>query len=250
MESEGSQLLNSSELHLRPELVDLCGKLDDERSGTVCVGLDRGRELLGVLCLHRVGAGPFEAGEAADAERFAHFAALALHQVRERERAELDEVTGMPGRNLLLRALEERLAAGEPFALACVDFDGLKSVNDRHGYEEGNVLIRTVANEMKSHLKPGETIGRLHGRGGDEFICLLSERDQPSLDRRCQLLEAALDRADVPDKLAGSYLGVSIGAALANGCSTRASSLFTAAENALHDRKEARRRSQGRPSRG
>jgi diguanylate cyclase (GGDEF)-like protein len=248
--SEGSQLLNSCEPPLRPGLVEPCEKLVQERSCTVCVGLVHKGELLGVLCLHRIGAGPIEAAEAADARWFAQFAALALHQVAERERAERDEVTGMPGRNLLLRALEERLAAGEPFALACVDFDGLKSVNDRFGYEAGNLLIRTVAEAIADLLKPGETIGRLHGRGGDEFVCLLSERDQHTLERRCKVLEAALDRAAVPPELTSSYLGVSIGAALSDGHSTRASSLFTAAENALHERKETRRRSQGRPPRG
>jgi diguanylate cyclase (GGDEF)-like protein len=248
--SEGSQLLNSSQPPLRPELVDLCDKLVQERSGTLCVGLDRAGELLGVLCLHRIGAGPIEAEEAADAQRFAQFAALALHQVADRERAERDDVTGMPGRAMTLKELEVRLAAGEPFALACVDFDGLKAVNDRFGYEAGNMLIRAVAEAIASLLKPGETIGRLHGRGGDEFVCLLSERDQHSLQRRCQLLEAALDRADVPPELASSYLGVSIGAVLSDGHSTRADSLFTAAEHKLHERKQTRRRSQGRPPRG
>jgi diguanylate cyclase (GGDEF)-like protein len=242
---EGSQLINSSEAPLRPGLVQLCAKLEDERSGALCVALQRRFELLGALCLHRVGRGAFEAAEAADAERFARFAALALHQMTERERAERDEVTGMPGRTLLLRALDERLASGLPFALACVDFDGLKAVNDTLGYEAGNELIRTVASAISALLRPGEIVGRLHGRGGDEFVCLLAEPNQPSLDRRCQVLEAALDRAAVPAALASSYLGVSIGAAIANG-TTPAGSLFTAAETAMRERKQERRRSQGR----
>jgi diguanylate cyclase (GGDEF)-like protein len=246
---EGNQLLTSSEPPLRPELVRLCEKLEEERSGAVSVGVQRGQELLGILCLHRVGAGRFESTEAADAERFAHFAALALHQLGERERAERDDITGMPGRGLLLRALDKRLASGRPFALACVDFDGLKAVNDDFGYDAGNGLIRAVAGTAASLLRPGETVGRLHGRGGDEFVCLLDETDQTSMEKRCQALEAALDRAAVPAQLASSYLGVSIGAALANG-STAAGSLFTAAERALRERKRARRRSQGRPERG
>jgi diguanylate cyclase (GGDEF)-like protein len=243
--TEGCQLINSSEAPLRPGLVQLCEKLDQERSGTVCVGLQRRHELVGVLCLHRVGVGSFEAWEAADAERFASFAALALHQMAERERAQRDEVTGMLGRTLLLRALDDRLAGGQPFALACVDFDGLKAVNESLGYEAGNELIRAVAQAIATLLKPGEIVGRLHGRGGDEFVCLLGECDQPSLERRCQMLEAALDRAAVPAELASSYLGVSVGASLALG-STPAGSLFTAAENAMRERKQERRRSQGR----
>jgi diguanylate cyclase (GGDEF)-like protein len=238
--ADGLQLVNSSEAPLRPGLAELCETLEQECSGTVCVCMRRRHDLLGVLCLHRIGAGRFEACEAADAERFARFAALAVFEMTERERAERDEVTGFPGRALLLRALDERLATGQPFALACIDFDGLKAVNDSLGYDAGNELIRAVACAIGDLLRDGETVGRLHGRGGDEFVCLLNERDQAALDRRCQILEAALDRADVPATLAASYRGVSVGAALANG-TTAAGSLFTAAETAMRRRKRERR---------
>jgi diguanylate cyclase (GGDEF)-like protein len=247
----GEQMLNSAEAPMHPDLVQRCAKLEQESSGAVCVVLQRRDELLGVLCVHRIGKGPFESWEAADAERFAKFAALALHQMRLRERAERDEVTGMPGRTLLLNALDERLASDRPFALACIDFDGLKAVNDRLGYEAGNELIRAVATGIEDLLRPGELVGRLHGRGGDEFVCLLDEHDQLALESRCSVLEAALDRADVPPALASSYLGVSVGAALAhrpgNGSSpAEAGALFSAAESAMRERKKERRRSQGR----
>jgi len=242
---EGGQVLNSCEAPLRPGLAELCDKLRRERSGTVCVRLQRRQDLLGVMCLHRVGTGPFKSWEAADVERFASFAALALFQITERERAEKDEITGMPSRTLLLRALDERLDSGQPFSLACVDFDGLKHVNETLGYEAGNELIRTVAGALVSLMRPGEVAGRLHGRGGDEFVCLLGERDQASLDRRCQVLEAALDRAPVPPHLVGSYLGVSVGASLANGA-TPTGAIFTAAEKAMRQRKQERKQSQGR----
>jgi diguanylate cyclase (GGDEF)-like protein len=227
----------------------LCERIDRERSGVVCVGLQRRQERLGVLCMHRVGAGAFESWEAADAERFASFAALALHQMAERERAECDDVTGMPGRTLLLRALDERLASGRPFTLACVDFDGLKAVNDDLGYEAGNELIRAVAAAIVGLLKWGELVGRLHGRGGDEFVLLLDEPDQASLEHRCEAIEAALDRAVVPLHLASRYLGVSVGAALANSNSA-VGSLFTMTETAMRERKQQRRVSQGRPTHG
>lgn len=147
--ADGIALVNSSEPPMRPGLTELCERLARERSGAVCVRLQRRDEALGVLCLHRVGGGAFDAGEAADAERFARFAALAIFEMAERERAERDEVTGMPGRTLLLRSLAEWFADGQPFALACVDFDGLKAVNERLGYEAGNELICAVAQGLR-----------------------------------------------------------------------------------------------------
>jgi diguanylate cyclase (GGDEF)-like protein len=241
------QTATSAEAPMQPTLARLCERLETERSGTVCAALRRRDELLGVLCVHRVDGGSFEAWETAEIERFARFAALALFQMTERERGERDDVTGFPGRRMLLRTLDDRLADGYPFSLACIDFDGLKAVNETLGYEAGNDLIRAVAQGISDLLHPGEIVGRLHGRGGDEFVCLLNETTQDALDRRCQLLEAALDRAAVPPELASSYLGVSIGAALANG-SILPGSLFTAAETSMRERKVARKRSQGRPS--
>jgi diguanylate cyclase (GGDEF)-like protein len=240
-----ARVVSSAAPPMRPRLMELCEELRQERSGVVGVDLHRGKESLAVLFLHRIGGGSFTAAELADAERFALFAALAINELAERERAERDEVTGMPGRTLLLRSLEEWYARGLPFALACVDFDGLKAVNETKGYDKGNDLICAVAGAIEKLLRDGELVGRLHGRGGDEFVCLLKESNQEALDTRCQLLEAALDRADVPDELASSYLGVSIGAALAN-TTAPVGDLFTAAESRMRQRKQERRRSQGR----
>jgi diguanylate cyclase (GGDEF)-like protein len=243
----GQQVLSSSEPPLRPGLAERCERLESEASCTVAIGLQKKNQLLGVMCIHRVGGGTFEPWEVTDAERFANFAALALDQVTERDRAQRDEVTGMPSRTLLLRELDARLTGGHPFALACVDFDGLKRVNETLGYEAGNELIRAVGKELQALMHPGEIVGRLHGRGGDEFMCLLSERDEAALRRRCEILEAALDRAPLPEALATAYLGVSVGAALANG-GTSPGSLFTAAETAMRERKRERRRDPRSPS--
>jgi len=240
-----ARMISSAEAPMLATAVEDCAKLEQEGSGAVCVALSRRDELLGVLCLHRIGAGSFESWEAADAERFARFAALALHQLGLRENAERDEVTRMPGRTLLLRSLNERLADGHVFALACIDFDGLKSVNETLGYEAGNELIRAVAGAIEDLLRPGELVGRLHGRGGDEFVCLLNEASQPALDSRCGVLEAPLDPARVPPQLVSSYLGVSIGAALADR-SISPGELFSRAEAAMRRRKQERRRQQGR----
>jgi|tagenome__1003787_1003787.scaffolds.fasta_scaffold20510784_1 diguanylate cyclase (GGDEF)-like protein len=245
--SQRGQIATSAEAPMQPGLAGLCEQLDEEGAGTVCAALQRRNELLGVLCLHRVERGAFEAWETAEVERFARFAALALFQMTERERAERDEVTGTPGRRMLLRALDDRLADNETFALACIDFDGLKEVNNTLGYEAGNDLIRAVARGIDDLLNRGEIVGRLHGRGGDEFVCLLDETTHEGLERRCRLLEATLDRAAVPPEIASSYLGVSIGAALANG-STGPGPLFTEAEVSMRKRKAERKRSQGRPS--
>ena len=178
-----TRVLSSAAPPMQPRLMELCEMLRQERSGVVCVDLQRRKESHAVLCLHRVGGGPFTTSEDADAERFALFAALAINEMAERERAERDEVTGMPGRTLLLRSLEEWYAGGRPFALACVDFDGLKAVNETKGYEKGNLLICAVAKAIEKLLRDGEIVGRLHGRSTSAASCWKRHSIEPTFQR-------------------------------------------------------------------
>jgi diguanylate cyclase (GGDEF)-like protein len=81
-----------------------------------------------------------------------------------------DPLTGLPNR----RALDERLAelsvAGEPLAIALVDLDGFKGVNDRLSHAEGDDVLRVVASTVRDTLRGSDMVARY---GGDEFIVLL-----------------------------------------------------------------------------
>ena len=123
-------MINSAEAPLDTDSVQRCEQLEREASGAVCVGLQRRDELLGVLCVHRIEKGSFESWEAADAERFGKFAALALHQMTLRKRAERDEVAGSRDVTLLLRARSTTLGERQALLTRRIDFDGLKAVND------------------------------------------------------------------------------------------------------------------------
>ncbi|WP_092529653.1 GGDEF domain-containing protein [Amycolatopsis arida] len=83
-----------------------------------------------------------------------------------------DPLTGLPNR----RALDERLrelaasAAAQPLAVALVDLDGFKDVNDRHSHAEGDDVLRVVASTLRDALRGDDLVARY---GGDEFIVLL-----------------------------------------------------------------------------
>ena len=53
---------------------------------------------------------------------------------------------------------------------AYVDVDGLKAVNDRQGHAAGDMVLRTVADGFRRHMRPYDVFVRL---GGDEFLCAL-----------------------------------------------------------------------------
>jgi len=82
-----------------------------------------------------------------------------------------DPLTGLPNR----RALDERLLelAGDgskPLAIALVDLDGFKGVNDRLSHAEGDDVLRVVASTVRDTLRGSDMVARY---GGDEFIVLL-----------------------------------------------------------------------------
>ena len=88
-----------------------------------------------------------------------------------RHRADHDELTGLANRRRFADELRDRRdverARG---AVAIVDVDDLKYVNDSLGHAAGDALLRSVAAALTQTLRPGEFLARF---GGDEFTVLL-----------------------------------------------------------------------------
>ncbi|MFO7192369.1 MULTISPECIES: GGDEF domain-containing protein [Thermocrispum] len=83
-----------------------------------------------------------------------------------------DPLTGLPNR----RALDERLrqlsgdASAQPLAVALIDLDGFKGVNDNKSHQEGDDVLRVIASTLRDALRGGDFVARY---GGDEFVVLL-----------------------------------------------------------------------------
>lgn len=115
-------------------------------------------------------------------DRAVHMAAIALDRsalAREVERVGLhDALTSLPNRTLFVDTVQQALARGNgspaPVAIAVLDIDDFKSVNDGLGHSAGDDLLTTVARRLRACLRPGDTAARL---GGDEFALLLENSD-------------------------------------------------------------------------
>jgi diguanylate cyclase (GGDEF)-like protein len=111
-------------------------------------------------------------------------AALVLSIAFERRAASLmhaallDPLTGLPNRRAFETALRRRVAEGpqERFALALLDVDFFKRVNDRYGHAAGDLVLCRFANACSSVLQPGDQIYRI---GGEEFALIVQAAAAP-----------------------------------------------------------------------
>lgn len=106
-------------------------------------------------------------------------AGLATAQESERQARHLsqhDSLTELPNRSQFRRRLDDALdaSAARPPALAVLfmDLDNFKPINDHHGHDAGDGLLRVVAQRLRGAVRAEDVLCRL---GGDEFACLLSQ---------------------------------------------------------------------------
>jgi diguanylate cyclase (GGDEF)-like protein len=132
-----------------------------------------------------------------------------------RHQATHDALTGLPNRVLFRERLETAIAegdtAGGSFALAYIDIDGFKGVNDGHGHAAGDALLKAIAGRLGGRTRGSDTVARL---GGDEFAVLLNDAtDAQAALARCQTLCDAIAEPYTLE-VNGSGLAVKIGASI------------------------------------
>ena len=132
------------------------------------------------------------ARERADAEQTRAESADAL------ARATTDELTGCWARRFGLEALERELAralrSGTSLALAFIDVDGLKNVNDGEGHLAGDAVLRQVGHTIRRNVRSYDVVVRY---GGDEFVCGLSRVGVTEATQRLDKIVSTLHGIDI-----------------------------------------------------
>jgi len=139
------------------------------------------------------------------AARTAELQSLLLH----------DGLTGLPNRRALMQILPEAMhraaRASKPCALLFLDMDGFKNINDTHGHEEGDELLRQFGARLLDAVRKTDSVARL---AGDEFVVVLESLSdaQDAYEKAGTLLDVL--RQPYQLKRAVVRVGASIGVAL------------------------------------
>ena len=129
------------------------------------------------------------------------------------ELAMRDPLTGLFNRRQFEDNLETAVDAvdrheRDNFALVMLDLNEFKKVNDQHGHEVGDVVLRIVATRLSEGARVNDTVARF---GGDEFILICPDlQNQENADAFCQRMLDSLKRP-IPTEVGQLNIGASIG---------------------------------------
>jgi diguanylate cyclase (GGDEF)-like protein len=154
--------------------------------------------------------------------------------------AHFDALTSLPNRVLLDDRLQQAMShcvrRNQSLAVAYLDLDGFKVINDKHGHNVGDQLLIAVAQRMSNVLREGDTLARI---GGDEFVAVLVDLEashdcEPILFR---LLQAAVEPVQIGDVVL--QVSASIGVTVYPQDGSDSEQLMRHADQAMYQAKQA-----------
>jgi diguanylate cyclase (GGDEF)-like protein len=154
------------------------------------------------------------------------------------QQATHDPLTGVFNRRHLEDVLRQELDRAErharPLAVAMMDADHFKSINDTYGHQTGDEVLRAISDRCRKTLRSNDILGRY---GGEEFAIVFPETSLDEAGAVAERLRAAV--GDEPIKVGDNALGVTVSiglAAFAPGNDLE--KLFQRADSALYTAKQ------------
>jgi diguanylate cyclase (GGDEF)-like protein len=202
-------------------------------------------EVLGTFALYSAEVRAPSAGDLVLVELATRIAGIAIERQRTEERirhmAHFDELTGLPNRALLrdrlTQALRQAERSGHGVAVAFIDLDGFKLINDSLGHGAGDELLKAMAGRIRPCVRTADTVARL---GGDEFVVVMAD---PPVDPQAlrPLLQRIIEAVARPVRLAAGcdvHVSCSLGLAMYPADGQDADVLLAHADEAMYRAKQ------------
>jgi two-component system, cell cycle response regulator len=149
--------------------------------GALLLPLAEAGEVAAVVTLVRRTSDPFAADSIELATTLVDQAGAALALVEARVEAGTDPVAGCMNHRAMRRRLDEEIVraarTGSPLSCLLIDLDDFKLVNDLHGHQAGDAVLRAVVHALVGEFRAFDRVARY---GGDEFVVILPNADQRS----------------------------------------------------------------------
>ena len=153
------------------------------------------------------------------------------------ELAELDELTGSYNRRCIMRLLDAEIEKSRQTSATCaialIDLDWFKRINDAHGHPVGDEVLRTFAITMFANIRPADCFGRY---GGEEFLLLLPDTGADAASRMMERLRGIVADLDWSAFSAGMRVTISAGVVTLRDADT-ADTFLARADSALYSAK-------------
>ncbi len=129
---------------------------------------------------------------------------LKAREARLEKLAHFDPLTQLPNRYLLADRLRQAISKADRnrnlLAVCYIDLDGFKDVNDKHGHDIGDLVLKNVSMRLMDATRKTDTIARL---GGDELILLLGDLDEANECK--EMLERVLQLISIPTEISEQH---------------------------------------------
>ncbi|TVR27922.1 MAG: EAL domain-containing protein [Ilumatobacter sp.] len=147
-----------------------------------------------------------------------------------------DELTGLPGRSLVLETTDAFIARGRgPVSVMFLDIDEFKMVNDSMGHVMGDRLLVLAAERLSGCVREGDLVGRI---SGDEFIVVTADLDPIGVSALAERIRTVLSEMFVLGENE-VFVSVSIGVSIADDVTSTAATLVQEADTAMYRSKDS-----------
>lgn len=145
--------------------------------------------------------------------------------------ARLDPLTGLLNLRAFREAMDVASAGATSYAVAFLDVDHFKSINDRHGHAGGDAVLAAVADALRATVRPNDVLARI---GGEEFAVLMPGVEAETAGELGEVLRGTVERTRVRVADEDLAVTVSIGIALSAGDPASVDSLLRRADAAMY----------------